>query len=88
VPQPLSVVAPSAVEAAAPPPDATASPTGLRLTGHTFGQAGVARLLARLSTVPTLSGVQLVSSSRVDKGNRKVIQFEVAATLRGAGEPT
>jgi type IV pilus assembly protein PilM len=88
VPQPLSVVSATAMEAAPPPPDASSSPTGLRISGHTFGQAGVARLLARLSTVPTLSGVQLVSSTRVDKGKRKVIQFEVAANLRGAGEPT
>ena len=89
VPTPLSVVSTPAAAASTPPPNvAAASPTGLRLTGHTFGQAGVARLLARLSTVPTLAGVQLVSSTQVEKGNRKVIQFEIAASLRGAGEPT
>jgi hypothetical protein len=87
VPQPLSVAAVPAT--AAPQPNAVAaSPTGLRLTGHTFGQAGVAKLLARLSTVPTLAGVQLMSSTQMEKANRKVIQFEIAANLRGAGEPT
>ena len=90
VPQPLSVVtAPATAGTPAPAPaPVVASATGLRLTGHTFGQAGVAKLLARLSTVPTLAGVQLVSSMRVEKGSRKVIQFEIAANLRGAGEPT
>jgi hypothetical protein len=62
------------------------SPNGVRLAGHTFGQAGVARLLARLATVPTLAGVELVSSTTVDKNKKKVIQFEIAANLRGAGE--
>ena len=62
------------------------SPTGLRVSGHTFGQAGVARLLARLATVPTLAGVELVSSTTVEKNKKKVIEFEIAANLRGAGE--
>ena len=62
------------------------SPNGLRVSGHTFGQAGVARLLARLATVPTLAGVELVSSTTIEKNKKKVIEFEIAANLRGAGE--
>jgi Tfp pilus assembly protein PilN len=88
VPQPLSVVS-AAAEGSAPPPAASSavtSPTGLRVRGHTFGQAGVARLLARLATVPTLAGVELVSSTTVEKNKKKVIEFEIAANLRGAGE--
>jgi type IV pilus assembly protein PilM len=88
VPQPLSVaVTPAAATSSSSSKSAAvSSPNGLRITGHTFGQAGVARLLARLATVPTLAGVELVSSTTVDKNKKKVIQFEIAANLRGAGE--
>jgi Tfp pilus assembly protein PilN len=89
VPQPLSIAVTPAAAAAPPPTGSVPSlPNGIKLNGHTFNQAGVARLLARLATVPTLTDVQLVNSTTVDKNKKKVIQFEIAAGLRGAGEPS
>ena len=67
-------------------PAAIATATGIRLIGRTYNQAGVARALARLAVVPTLGSVQLTRSAPVKAGERKVIEFEIAATLRGSGE--
>ena len=91
-PAPLSVVpvadTASAKDSSAKPavPPVAVTPTGLTLTGRTFSQDAVARLLARLSTVPTLTNVQLTRSTRAKVGTRMVIEFEIAANLRGAGE--
>jgi type IV pilus assembly protein PilM len=89
VPAPLStpVDVAAATSTAKPVPSAVAaSASGLRLIGRTYSQAGVARLLARLATVPTLGNVQLTRSGKVKAGDRKVIEFEIAASLRGPGE--
>jgi type IV pilus assembly protein PilM len=89
VPAPLStpVDVVAATSTAKPVPSAVAaSASGLRLIGRTYSQAGVARLLARLATVPTLGNVQLTRSGKVKAGDRKVIEFEIAASLRGPGE--
>jgi type IV pilus assembly protein PilM len=77
-------VAAATTEAA--PPTAITSPTGIRFIGRAYNQVGVAKTLARLAVVPTLGNVQLTRSAPVKAGERKVIEFEIAATLRGAGE--
>jgi type IV pilus assembly protein PilM len=89
-PQPLSVAALAATATPAPPaaaaPAGTVAPTGLVITGRTFTHAAVARLLARLATVPTLTSVQLTRSAVAEANGRTVVEFEIAANLRGAGE--
>jgi type IV pilus assembly protein PilM len=91
-PQPLSVAVLATAAAPTPAPAAgaaqavPAAPTGLKLTGRTYTHAAVARLLARLATVPTLTNVQLTRSTVADANGRTVVEFEVAANVRGAGE--
>jgi type IV pilus assembly protein PilM len=75
----------SAVAAAAAAPAALAAPTGVNVTGYTFSQKDVAELLARLQTVPSLTNVQLQSSSRAEVGTKPVVQFTILADLREAG---
>jgi hypothetical protein len=58
----------------------------MTIAGRTFNQAAVARLLTRLSTVPTLTGVQLTRSAFTVVGTRRVVEFEIVANLRGAGD--
>jgi type IV pilus assembly protein PilM len=87
VPTPLSVAPLAAAVAPTPAANAAAAaPTGLRITGRTYTQAGVAKLLARLATVPTLTSVQLTNSRQAEVAERTVIEFEIAANVRGAGE--
>lgn len=62
---------------------ATGAPR-LTLVGSTYSQEGVARLLARLEVVPALENVQLQGSTAVEDGNRRLVQFTIAADLRAA----
>jgi Tfp pilus assembly protein PilN len=66
-----------------PPPASTTSGTkALVINGYTYSQESVARFLARLSVVPELDDVRLVSSKLTDVGSRSVVQFEIDADLR------
>jgi len=80
---PVDIAAESTAAAA---PATLATTTGIRIIGRTYDQTGVARTLARLAVVPTLGNVQLTRSAPVKAGERKVIEFEIAASLRGSGE--
>jgi Tfp pilus assembly protein PilN len=62
-----------------------AAPTGFTITGHTYSQEGVARLLARLSVLPDLANVQLQTSVLGEIGERPVIQFTILANVRAGG---
>jgi Tfp pilus assembly protein PilN len=66
--------------AAAPVPPPTAGP--LNISGYTYSQEGVARLLSRLGVVPALQGVQLVSSTRTVVAGRPVFSFAIKANVR------
>jgi Tfp pilus assembly protein PilN len=55
---------------------------GLHLTGYTYSQAGVARLLARLQVIPDLGTVSLSSSTAATLGKRDVVQFDIGADLK------
>ena len=56
------------------------------INGRTYSHDGVARLLARLAIVPQLAGVQLQHSSlTTTETGRKVVEFAIAATVKGAG---
>jgi Tfp pilus assembly protein PilN len=58
----------------------------LQVSGYTYSHSAVARLLARLSVVADLRDVQLQRSALVELAGRKVVQFEVAASVRGPEE--
>jgi Tfp pilus assembly protein PilN len=57
----------------------------LSISGYTYSQEGVARFLSRLSVIPELQNVKLVSSAQVVVDQRPVIQFSITADLRGQG---
>jgi len=69
---------------ATPDPSGAAPATssmGLTLTGYTYSQAGVARLLSRLALVPKLSNIQLQSSTSTTVETREVVSFSIAANV-------
>jgi Tfp pilus assembly protein PilN len=65
---------------AAPVPPPTAGL--LNITGYTYSQEGVARLLSRLAVVPALEDVQLVSSTQALVSTRPVVSFSIKAAVR------
>jgi Tfp pilus assembly protein PilN len=86
VPSPLSVaVVPSTTPVTPGTTTAPAVPTGVTITGYTFTQPDVAKLLGRLVALPSLDNVQLASSTLSAVGKKDVISFTILANLRGAG---
>jgi Tfp pilus assembly protein PilN len=86
----------STLNATAPAPFGTAptapvaatpgtAPTGMTMSGYTYSQTSVARLLARLATVPSLQDVQLQQSANQAIGKRTVVAFTIVANLRQPG---
>jgi Tfp pilus assembly protein PilN len=72
----------TAADAAADPSSAAASASsGLTMTGYTYSQEGVARLLSRLALVPQLSNIQLQSSGSATVGRRAVVSFSIGASV-------
>lgn len=93
--------APSPADSAATP-GTTPAPTssgapGVTIQGATFSHESVARVLARLSVLPTLENVRLTASARIQppqdlgaekkkpKKQRTVVTFTIAADLRSGG---
>ncbi len=62
-----------------------AAAPGVVLSGSTYSQDGVARVLARLSVTPALTNVRLQSSTVQPVGARKIVQFTIMADIRTAG---
>ena len=63
-----------------------AAAAGFSISGKTYSHDGVARLLARLAIVPHLSAVQLQhSTTEQSETGRKVVEFQINATVKGAG---
>jgi len=58
----------------------------LQVSGYTYSHDAVARLLARLAVVPDLRDVQLQRSSLVKLAGRMVVEFDIAASVRGPEE--
>lgn len=73
-----SPVSPSTNQA----PQSSGSPIGFTIEGSTYSHDAVARLLSRLSVVPDLTNVQLVSSSVTIVGTQKLVKFSIAADIR------
>jgi Tfp pilus assembly protein PilN len=68
---------------------ATAPSTGtsaFTISGYTYTQASVARLLDRLALIPWLTDVQLQNSTLTQVGNRVVYQFTIGASMVNPGE--
>ena len=63
----------------------SSAPTGFTISGYTYSQESVARLLARLSVLPDLTDVQLQTSALTEIGSRPVIQFTILANVRAGG---
>ena len=59
-----------------------ATPTALTITGTTYSQAGVARLLERLQVLPDLKNVQLQQSQAAVVGTQRVFNFTIASDIR------
>ena len=68
-----------------PPTPAPAAPaataSAFTVTGYTYSQPSVARMMRRLAIVPWLTGVALVSSSKSTIGSDTVFQFTVKASV-------
>jgi hypothetical protein len=77
----LSSSSPTASES---DPNASGAP-GVVLTGSTYAQSGVARLLSRLSVAPTLTNVRLQSSAAAEAGTSTLVQFTILADVKPAG---
>jgi Tfp pilus assembly protein PilN len=73
----------SSLQAAAPTASGITG-QGIHISGFTYSQPAVARLLARLSVIPDLQRVSLNSSTQTDIGSRPVVQFEIGADLKPA----
>jgi Tfp pilus assembly protein PilN len=71
--------------ASAPDTDSEAAAAGFTLTGATYSQNGVARLLSRLAVVPDLEAVRLQSSQSELRGERELVQFTILAGVRPPG---
>jgi Tfp pilus assembly protein PilN len=75
----------AAATAASTDQPTSATPTGLLMSGYTYSQEGVARLLTRLALVPHLANVQLQSSSSSTLGSRSIVGFTVGADVTATG---
>ncbi len=56
-------------------------PTGFTITGFTYSQASVARLMRRLSLLPWLSDVSLTNSNVTTVGTHSVFQFTIVGAV-------
>jgi Tfp pilus assembly protein PilN len=74
-----------AVAGSAPPP-ATTTSAGVSIEGATYSHDSVARVLARLSIVPSLENVRLTSSARVEP-SKESPNGEGAAKSQGLRKP-
>jgi Tfp pilus assembly protein PilN len=65
-----------------PPPAAAPAVTStFTISGYTYSQPSVARMMRRLDLVPWLTGVTLVSSTKSIIGSDSVFQFSVKAAV-------
>jgi Tfp pilus assembly protein PilN len=79
--------APGGAAAVAPSIAAGSSPNALTAAGYATSQESVAVLLARLESIPELTSVQLLSSTRVDGDTGRVYQFSIQAGVDPLGAP-
>ena len=58
---------------------------GFTISGYTYSQDGVARLLSRLNVLPDLHNVQLQTSSLTKVGTQDIVQFTILADVAPPG---
>jgi Tfp pilus assembly protein PilN len=63
----------------------SSTPGTFTISGYTYSQESVARLLARLAAVPSLSNVNLQSSVAQEMGAQTVYQFHINASVTTGG---
>ena len=74
------------VPAPAPAPVVTATaPSRVTVTGYALDYATVARTLARLQAVPSLTNAELQSATPSTVGKKRIIDFTIVATLAMPG---
>jgi Tfp pilus assembly protein PilN len=76
---------PSSTGSASPAAPALGGQLTFTIEGYTYSHDAVARLLTRLSVIPDLEQVQLVTSEQAKLANRKIIHFKIAANVRAPG---
>jgi Tfp pilus assembly protein PilN len=64
--------------------DSSTSP--FTISGYTYSQASVARVLDRLALIPWLTDVQLQNSTLTEVGNRVLYQFSIGASMVNPGQ--
>jgi Tfp pilus assembly protein PilN len=79
--QSMSAKAGTPASATADPAAAASAGASLTMTGYTYSQEGVARLLSRLALVPELANIQLQSASGATVGGRQVVTFSIGASV-------
>jgi type IV pilus assembly protein PilM len=71
-----------------PPPAPAAvptTPTGVTVTGYALDYATIARTLARLQAVPSLTNAELQSATPKLIGKKRIIEFTIVASLATPG---
>jgi len=78
-----SATATPAPAASSSPSSATPAPasTAFTITGYTYTQPSVARLMRRLALVPWLNGVSLTTSTKTLLGDHQIYQFTLGANV-------
>ena len=84
-PQPTNLADATTKVASPLPGAAEAAPSAVSIEGFTYTQPDVARLLARLATLPSLQRVTLTSSARETVGEKEVVHFVIVADLNETG---
>jgi Tfp pilus assembly protein PilN len=82
----LNLSAGSTSSAPTTPSPSTAAPSSFLVTGYTYSQPSVARMMRRLALVPWLQDVNLVTSTKASIADHTVYQFTVGANFVGLPE--
>jgi Tfp pilus assembly protein PilN len=78
---PVTAPTPGATTGSPAAPAPVAAPTGFTISGFTYSQASVARLMRRLSMLPWLSDVSLQNSNVTTVGAHSVFQFTIVGAV-------
>jgi len=79
--QSATAPAPAAAAGSSTPATSAAASTAFTITGYTYTQPSVARLMRRLALVPWLNGVSLTTSTKTLLGNHQIYQFTLGANV-------
>jgi Tfp pilus assembly protein PilN len=84
-PTPSGTSTAAATTASTPSSGAATAATGVTINGYTMSPESVARVIQRLSVVPSLSDVSLASAQATERGTKRVFQFTVNANIATKG---